>query len=68
MHCIAENRVLVLTSRDVVPRSTVDDVVVADEVLIVARPPVGVGHHLQYSRVKRLGFVGNHQFQVDIFV
>lgn len=36
-----------LTSWYVVPRRSVDDVVVSQEVLVVARSPVRVGHHLE---------------------
>lgn len=36
----------ILTSWYVVPVGSVDDVVVSEEVLVVAGPPVRVGHHL----------------------
>lgn len=35
-----------LTSWYVVPVSSIDDVVVSEEVFVVAGPPVRVGHHL----------------------
>ncbi len=36
----------ILTSWYVVPVGSIDDVVVSEEVLVVAGPPVWVGHHL----------------------
>ncbi len=36
----------ILTSWYVVPVGSIDDVVVSEEVLVVAGPPIWVGHHL----------------------
>lgn len=44
----------ILTSWDVVPVGSVDDVVVFEEVLVVARPPVRVGHRLVKPRRAQL--------------
>lgn len=44
----------ILTSRYIVPVGSVDDVVVFEKVLVVARPPVWVGHNLVRPRRARL--------------
>lgn len=43
----------ILTSWYIVPVGSVDDVVVSEEVMVVARPPVWIGHHLVGGDTKR---------------